>query len=81
VARTIVRLRELDGATDVSLDHATRPEAQTSSSSSSSDAGSSTCGEHGGQPNVEFQVMVTLAPTTAKPYVDGQVAASLGGGQ
>jgi Tfp pilus assembly protein PilN len=80
VARTIVRLRELDGATDVTLDHATRPEVQ-SSSSASGDAGSTGCGAHAGQPNVEFQVNVALAPEHGTPYTPGKVAASLGGGQ
>jgi Tfp pilus assembly protein PilN len=81
VARAIVRLRELEGATDVSLDHSTRPEQQAGSSSSSSSAGGTACGEHGGQPNIEFAVTVTLDPATGKPYAPGKVPTSLGGGQ
>src|SRR4051794_4544056 len=77
VAATIVRLRQLEGATDVSLDHATRPEG---SSGSSADAAGG-CGTHNGQPNFEFQVSVALSSTTGQSDAVGKVATSLGGGQ
>jgi Tfp pilus assembly protein PilN len=79
VARTSVRLRELDGATDVSLDHSTRPDQQPSSGGNA--GGSTTCGQHAGQPNIEFGMTVSLSPPTGTPYVPGKVVTSLGGGQ
>ena len=79
VARTIVRLRELDGASDVQLDHSTRPEDASSSTAGS--GGGATCGEHGGRPNIEFEINLSLAPVKGQPYVPNKVAKSLGGGQ
>jgi Tfp pilus assembly protein PilN len=76
VARALVRLRQLDGASDVTLDHSTRPD--TSASSSSSNSG---CGLHAGKANIEFQATVQLSPEKGKPYVPNNVAKSLGGGQ
>lgn len=78
VAETIVRLRQLDGATDVSLDHATRPASSGDSGSSGAAGG---CGMHNGQPNVEFQVSVALAGSADPADTVGKVPASLGGGQ
>jgi Tfp pilus assembly protein PilN len=77
VARTLVRLRELDGATDVSLDHSTRPDPSSGSSASSQGS----CGQHAGQPNIEFQASVDLEPDSGAPYSPGSVPKSLGGGQ
>ena len=70
VAVTLVRLRELQGATDVSLDHSTRGEDNNSSASSASSGGSSggsdaSCGTTGGKPNYSFQANVTFAPASA----------------
>jgi Tfp pilus assembly protein PilN len=88
VADTIVRLRQLEGATDVQLDHSTRPDeagassgGSSSSSSSGSSSGSTDCGKTNGRTNYEFQVSVSLE--TPKPAADahGKIPASLGGGQ
>jgi Tfp pilus assembly protein PilN len=83
VARTMVRLRQLEGASDVELDHSTRAEqaASSGSDSSGSSGGEGGCGTRGGQPNVEFEVKVTLDHATSAPYVPGKVPTSLGGGQ
>jgi Tfp pilus assembly protein PilN len=76
VARTIVRLRQMQGASDVSLDHSTRPAA---SGSSGGDSGG--CGETGGSSNFEFKATVAFEKAKAAPYKRGQVPTSLGGGQ
>lgn len=91
VANSIVRLRELDGAKDVTLDHSTQatPETSASSGGSAGTAGSAAsgggsnagCGETHGVANYEFQVLVTLDSPSPAPYVPGKVPASLGGGQ
>lgn len=80
VADTIVRLRHLQGATDVELDHSTRPQTDKGGDSSSS-GGAGDCGETNGSTNYEFQVKVTLDPPKPAAYVPGRVPASLGGGQ
>jgi Tfp pilus assembly protein PilN len=72
VAVTLVRLRELQGATDVTLDHSTRgedakgtaPAAPSGGGSSGSGTGDTSCGTTGGNPNYTFQVSVTFAPPT-----------------
>jgi Tfp pilus assembly protein PilN len=79
VAATIVRLRHLQGASDVELDHSTRPESKGSSSAGGSS--STDCGTSHGSVNYEFQVKVTLESPKPAPYVSGKVPASLGGGQ
>jgi Tfp pilus assembly protein PilN len=79
VAETIVRLRHLQGASDVQLDHSTRPESSGSSSSSSS--GGDDCGMSHGSQNYEFEVKVSLESPKPAAYVPGKVPASLGGGQ
>jgi Tfp pilus assembly protein PilN len=82
VADTLVRLRELQGASDVQLDHSTKPTDATSGSSASSGADSSTgCGKTNGVSNYDFKVIVTLEAAKPTPYVPGKVPASLGGGQ
>jgi hypothetical protein len=82
VADTLVRLRELQGASDVQLDHSTKPTDATSGSSASSGADSSTgCGKTNGVSNSDFTVIVTLEAAKPTPYVPGKVPASLGGGQ
>jgi Tfp pilus assembly protein PilN len=84
VAVTIVRLRELQGATDVSLDHSTRGQAANgaapaaAASSGSSGGADTSCGTTAGKPNYSFQVDVTFAaPTPAQPTV---APGRLGGG-
>jgi Tfp pilus assembly protein PilN len=79
VADTIVRLRHLQGASDVDLDHSTRPQSQDSGSESSSTGDG--CGETHGSTNYEFEVKVSLEAPKPAPYKSGQVPASLGGGQ
>jgi Tfp pilus assembly protein PilN len=77
VAVTIVRLRELQSATDVSLDHSTRGQngpgataAAAPSSSSGSSTGDTDCGTTAGKPNYAFAVNVTFAPaSSAQPSV------------
>jgi Tfp pilus assembly protein PilN len=66
VAVTLVRLRELQGSTDVSLDHSTRAEenagaapAPPQGAAGGTDA---SCGMTGGKPNYNFQANVTFAP-------------------
>jgi Tfp pilus assembly protein PilN len=78
VAEALVRLRQLDGATDVTLDHSTRPE-DTGSSGSGDTTGS--CGMHNGQPNFDFQMTVVLSSSVGETDAVGKVVDSLGGGQ
>jgi Tfp pilus assembly protein PilN len=78
VAEALVRLKQLDGASDVTLDHSTRPQ-DTGSSGSGDTSGS--CGNHDGQPNIEFQMSVVLSADAAASDTPGKVPASLGGGQ
>ena len=82
MAVTLVRLRELQGAVDVSLDHSTRgaddnasTPAAPASASSGGDAG---CGTTDGKPNYSFEANVTFAPP-ASPDPD-TVPDRLGGG-
>jgi len=83
VAVTLVRLRELQGATDVSLDHSTRGEDNTSAAAAAPSGGASaggdaSCGTTGGKPNYSFQANVTFAPaTSAQP---AKAPNRLGGG-
>ena len=69
VAVTLVRLRELQGATDVSLDHSTRGEDTTGSApaapAGSSAGGDASCGTTGGKPNYSFEADVTFAPASS----------------
>jgi Tfp pilus assembly protein PilN len=80
VAVTLVRLRELQGATDVSLQHSTAGADAASSGAKtnapvSSDSG---CGTTHGKPNYSFQASVTFAtPAGSAP---GNVPNRLGGG-
>jgi Tfp pilus assembly protein PilN len=83
VAVTLVRLRELQGATDVSLDHSTRGEDSTSAAPSAPSGGSSggsdaSCGTTGGKPNYSFTANVTFAP--ASPEQPATAPNRLGGG-
>jgi Tfp pilus assembly protein PilN len=84
VAVTLVRLRELQGATDVSLDHSTRGEDNNASapaaapSGGSSGGGDASCGTTAGKPNYSFQANVTFAPAT--PEQPATAPNRLGGG-
>jgi Tfp pilus assembly protein PilN len=78
VADTLVRLRQLQGATEVDLDHSTKPNETGAASDSASSSG--TCGSTGGESNYDFQVSVTFeAPTSGDK--SGNVPARLGGGE
>jgi Tfp pilus assembly protein PilN len=83
VATTLVRLRELDGASQVHLDHSTQPNSAGGSSggSSATGSGSADCGQTHGRDNWDFQVDVAFAAPKPAPYQAGQVPAYLGGGQ
>jgi Tfp pilus assembly protein PilN len=85
VAVSLVRLRELQGAVDVKLDHSAAPTPGGASGAgnvpSASGAGSSgDCGKTNGRDNYQFQAAVTFEapkPDSSKP---GSVPARLGGG-
>jgi Tfp pilus assembly protein PilN len=84
VAVTLVRLRELEGATDVTLDHSTAGEATTTATgpvapTGASSTGDTSCGTTGGKPNYSFQANVSFAPQTSSSE-PGKVPARLGGG-
>jgi hypothetical protein len=84
VAVTLVRLRELQGATDVSLTHSTR--GADGSDSGSAPAAPATgggsadnsCGATGGKPNYAFEASVTFTPLTGDS--PDKVPNRLGGG-
>ena len=82
VAVTLVRLRQLQGASDVTLDHSTRGSDQGSatatSASSPSGGADASCGDTGGKPNYSFQANVIFAPLTGPE--PGKVPNRLGGG-
>jgi Tfp pilus assembly protein PilN len=85
VAVTLVRLRELQGATDVTLDHSSRGEDTSGGTPTATPAGSSGvdsgCGTTHGQPNYSFQANVTFAPAqTQQPTPPDSVPHRLGGG-
>ena len=78
VADTLVRLRQLQGATEVNLDHSTKPNETGAASDSASSSG--TCGSTAGESNYDFQVAVTFeAPSSGNE--SGNVPARLGGGE
>jgi Tfp pilus assembly protein PilN len=84
VAVTLVRLRELQGASDVGLQHSTRGEdsqggaAPVTPSNSSAGSGDTGCGTTGGKPNYSFQANVTFAQLTGSE--PDKVPNRLGGG-
>lgn len=84
VAVTLVRLRELQGASDVALQHSTRGEdavagaTQAAPAAASGGSGDTDCGSTHGKPNYSFQASVTFAPVTEP--VPAKVPNSLGGG-
>jgi hypothetical protein len=82
VAVTLVRLRELQGATDVTLDHSTRGAdtgaTAASAPQASGGAGDTGCGNTSGKPNYSFQANVTFP--AAQPLTPAGVPNRLGGG-
>jgi Tfp pilus assembly protein PilN len=83
VAVTLVRLRELEGAVDVTLDHSTAGD-QSAASGPTAPAGASTtgdtsCGSTKGKPNYSFQANVSFAPQTSSSE-PSKVPDRLGGG-
>jgi Tfp pilus assembly protein PilN len=83
VADTLVRLREVQGATDVKLDHSSRGEDASSGSSAPTSSAAATTGDCGtthGKSNYDFAVDVALKPDTPGDTA-GNVPARLGGGQ
>ena len=83
VAVTLVRLHELAGATDVTLNDITRPQPTASStasgsSSSAAPAGDSDCGSLHGKPAAKWDATVTFDATAGT--VTKGVPKSLGGG-
>jgi Tfp pilus assembly protein PilN len=87
VAVTLVRLRELEGATDVSLTHSTAGQDNSTSGSGPAPVGATgaatggdqSCGETHGKPNYSFEADVTFAPQTSSTE-PGNVPRRLGGG-
>jgi Tfp pilus assembly protein PilN len=87
VAVTLVRLRELQGAEDVSLEHSTQGDDGSGSSGSSAPSAPATgsggsggdCGSTGGKPNYSFQANVTFAAQQPEGQA-GDVPNRLGGG-
>jgi Tfp pilus assembly protein PilN len=85
VAVTLVRLRELQGATDVNLSHSTRGEDSAGSGAAAAPSGASdggadnSCGQTDGKPNYSFEADVTFAPAQAGS-APGNVPDRLGGG-
>ena len=78
VADTLVRLKQMQGATDVTLDHSTKPDETGAASDSASSSG--TCGATGGVSNYDFQVAVTFEDPKSGNE-SGNVPARLGGGE
>jgi Tfp pilus assembly protein PilN len=84
VAVTLVRLRELEGATDVTLDHSTAGDGSTTATgpaapTGASSTGDTSCGTTAGKPNYSFQANVSFAPQTSSSE-PAKVPARLGGG-
>ncbi len=81
VANALVRLRTVQGAQDVKLDHSAQGEdPENPGTSGGSSASTGDCGLTAGKPNYSFQANVTL---TAQVPEDepGSVPARLGGGR
>jgi Tfp pilus assembly protein PilN len=83
VAVTLVRLRELEGATDVSLAHSTAGDDSGASGATAptgvSTGGDQSCGETDGKANYSFEANVTFAPQTSSSEPTN-VPRRLGGG-
>jgi Tfp pilus assembly protein PilN len=83
VAVTLVRLRQLQGATDVTLAHSTSGEpvkgAAAATPVPSGGGGDSGCGTTHGKPNYSFNATVQFAPVPPA-HDDGKTPNRLGGG-
>jgi Tfp pilus assembly protein PilN len=82
VATLLVRLKQLHGAQDVSVEKSDRPDSgggATGSTVSSSSSGN-TCGTTNRQLNYEFTVDLTLKPDLAQGDANAKVPNTLGGG-
>jgi Tfp pilus assembly protein PilN len=83
VATTLVRLKELSGATDVQLNEVTQPDTAQASggTTGSGSSGGTDCGQSHGQPNYNWTATVSFAPLSGSaPNGTDKVPASLGGG-
>lgn len=81
VANTLVRLRTVQGAEDVKLDHSAQGEdPNATGGAGGSSAATGDCGLTDGKPNYSFQAEVTLT-AQAPEEEPGTVPARLGGGQ
>lgn len=84
VAVTLVRLRELQGASDVTLEHSTAGETSSPGAAtpapSSSGSGDTGCGTTHGKPNYSFQADVTFETPSGPAPSTGKVPNRLGGG-
>ena len=86
VADTLVRLREMQGANDVKLDHSAAPvESDASGDAAPAPSGGSAtasgeCGTTHGKPNYEFSAVISFDAPAPAPN-DGSVPERLGGGQ
>jgi Tfp pilus assembly protein PilN len=86
VAVTLVRLRELSGATDVELNSITRPEPSSTTSPAGGATGAgggsdgSDCGVTHGTPNAKWDATVTFEQTAGSTTAPAKVPNSLGGG-
>jgi Tfp pilus assembly protein PilN len=83
VATTLVRLKELSGATDVVLNEVTQPDSAQASggTTGSGSTGGTDCGQSHGQPNYTWNATVSFASIGGStPNGSDKVPASLGGG-
>src|SRR3954469_21774368 len=72
VADTLVRLRELQGATDVKLDHSTtQGEGASAPGGATAASGSADCGATHGKSSYDFQAAVTFDSPKPEPYKPG----------
>jgi hypothetical protein len=83
VAVTLVRLRELSGATDVQLNDITRPQPSSSSAAAASGSGDSSgsdCGQTGSRPNAKWDATITFEQNPGSATGGDKVPNTLGGG-
>jgi Tfp pilus assembly protein PilN len=80
VATLLVRLRQLHGAGEVSVEKSDRPDDSSAGGGGGGSASSTDCGSTHGELNYAFTVDVALSPTLAQDDADAKVPASLGGG-
>lgn len=88
VAVTLVRMRALEGATDVKLNESKQPDLDSSTGGSasggSSAGGSENCGATDGKPNYKFEAEISFEPNSSTAGAPGgrsaETPARLGGG-